>query len=75
MFRWTSLRGTHESCWIGRDGRKFRFAVETQSDLTLGQTVVDWDALTQRAPNALWIDDVDPDGFFSLLTETVAKLP
>jgi purine nucleosidase len=56
-------------------GRSVNVAVETQSELTLGETVVDWDAVTRRAPNALWIDEVDPDGFFSLLTETVAKLP
>ena len=72
----------HDPCVIGYllepslfSGRSVNVAVETQSELTLGETVVDWDAVTRRAPNALWIDEVDPDGFFSLLTETVAKLP
>ena len=72
----------HDPCVIGYllepslfSGRSVNVAVETQSDLTLGETVVDWDAVTRRAPNALWLDEVDPDGFFSLLTETVAKLP
>jgi purine nucleosidase len=72
----------HDPCVIGYllepslfSGRSVNVAVETQSDLTLGEIVVDWDAVTMRAPNALWIEEVDPDGFFSLLTETVAKLP
>ena len=56
-------------------GRSVNVVVETQSDLTLGETVVDWNARTGRIPNALWITEVDSDALFSLLTETVAKLP
>ena len=56
-------------------GRLVNVAIETQSDLTLGETVVDWDDVTQRPANALWINEVDPHGFYSLLTETVAQLP
>jgi purine nucleosidase len=55
-------------------GRFVNVAIETQSDLTLGETVVDWRKVTPRPANALWINEVDPDGFYSLLTETVAQL-
>jgi inosine-uridine nucleoside N-ribohydrolase len=56
-------------------GRSVNVAIETRSDLTLGETVVDWDEVTQRTANAVWINEVEPDGFYSLLTETVAQLP
>lgn len=72
----------HDPCVIGYllepslfSGRLVNVAIETQSDLTLGETVVDWDHVTQRPANALWLNEVDPDGFYSLLTETVAQLP
>jgi len=72
----------HDPCVIGYllepslfSGRLVNVAIETQSDLTLGETVVDWDDVTQRPANALWLNEVDPDGFYSLLTETVAQLP
>jgi len=56
-------------------GRRVNVTIETRSDLTLGETVVDWREVTQRPANALWIDQVDADGFYSLLTETVSRLP
>ncbi|MCU9836950.1 nucleoside hydrolase [Ruegeria sp. WL0004] len=55
-------------------GRHINVAVETTSDLTLGMTVADWWRVTDRAPNALFIGDIDADGFFALLTERLARL-
>ncbi|MGR3636501.1 MAG: nucleoside hydrolase [Shimia sp.] len=55
-------------------GRHVNVKVEIQSDLTLGMTVADWWGVTDRAPNALFIGDLDADGFFSLLTERLARL-
>ncbi len=55
-------------------GRHVNVEIETQSDLTLGMTVADWWRVTDRAPNALFIGNVDADGFFSLLTEGLARL-
>lgn len=55
-------------------GRFINVAVETQSDLTLGMTVADWWRVTDRAPNAMFIGDLDADGFFSLLTDRLARL-
>ena len=55
-------------------GRRVNVEIETQSELTLGMTVADWWAVTNRAPNALFIGDLDADGFFALLTERLARL-
>ncbi|MCE8508916.1 nucleoside hydrolase [Ruegeria pomeroyi] len=55
-------------------GRHVNVTVETTSDLTLGMTVADWWRVTDRAPNALFIGDIDSDGFFTLLTDRLARL-
>ncbi|MCI2398759.1 nucleoside hydrolase [Aliiroseovarius subalbicans] len=55
-------------------GRRVNVAVETRSDLTLGMTVADWWGVTDRAPNALFIGDVDSDGLFALLTARLGRL-
>ncbi|WP_421703850.1 nucleoside hydrolase [Aliiroseovarius sp.] len=55
-------------------GRRVNVEVETQSELTMGMTVADWWGVTDRAPNALFIGDLDADGFFTLLTERLARL-
>jgi purine nucleosidase len=72
----------HDPCVIGYllepslfSGRRVNVAIETCSDLTLGETVVDWNQVTQRPANALWINEVGADGFYSLLTDTVSGLP
>ena len=55
-------------------GRHINVEIETQSDLTLGMTVADWWGVTDRAPNATFMGDIDADGFFTLLTERLARL-
>lgn len=50
-------------------GRHINVEVETQSRLTRGMTVADWWGVTDRKANALFIGDIDADGFFTLLTE------
>jgi len=55
-------------------GRHINVQIETRSELTMGATVADWWRVTDHAPNALFIGDVDADGFFSLLTERLARL-
>ncbi len=55
-------------------GRQADVAIETESALTLGRTVVDWWGVTGKQPNALVIDGIDADGFFALLTERLARL-
>lgn len=55
-------------------GRHINVEIETRSDLTRGMTVADWWRVTDRAPNAMFMGDVDADGFFSLLTERIGRL-
>lgn len=55
-------------------GRHINVEIETQSELTMGMTVADWWGVTDRAPNATFMGDIDADGFFSLLTERLARL-
>ncbi len=55
-------------------GRHVNVEIETRSELTLGMTVADWWGVTDRAPNAMFMGDVDADGFFALLTARLARL-
>jgi purine nucleosidase len=72
----------HDPCTIGYlldrslfSGRHANVQIETKSDLTLGETVVDWYGKIHHSPNALWITEADSDRFFALLTERVSRLP
>ncbi len=71
----------HDPCTIAYliepelfNGRHINVEIETQSELTRGMTVADWWRVTDKAPNATFIGDVDADGFFRLLTERLARL-
>lgn len=55
-------------------GRYINVEIETMSELTLGMTVADWWGVTDRPKNALFIGDLDTDGFFDLLTRRLARL-
>jgi len=55
-------------------GRHCNVEIETQSELTLGMTVIDWWGVTGRPKNALVMRDVDHDGFFDLLTQRIGRL-
>lgn len=55
-------------------GRFINVEIETQGHLTLGMTVADWWRVTGRAANAMFMRDVDADGFFGLLTDRLARL-
>jgi purine nucleosidase len=55
-------------------GRHINVEIETGSELTLGMTVADWWGVTDRPANAMFMGDVDADGFFSLLAERIGPL-
>lgn len=57
------------------DGVDANVAIETQSALTLGMTVIDWRGISGRSPNAKVLTRVDADGLYALLTERLAGLP
>ena len=55
-------------------GRHCNVTVETQSELTMGMTVIDWWHVTGREANATVMREIDHEGFFALLTERLATL-
>lgn len=55
-------------------GRFCNIEIETASELTLGETVVDWWGVTDRQKNATFLREVDAEGFFALLTERLSRL-
>jgi purine nucleosidase len=57
------------------EGREVNVAIETQSPLTMGMTVVEWWGVTGRKANARFMNTVDADGFYDLLVEKLARLP
>ena len=56
-------------------GRHINVAIETQSELTRGMTVADYWGVTGRVRNVNYLRSGDPDGFYALLTERIARLP
>ena len=55
-------------------GRHINVEIETGSTLTRGMTVADWWRVTDRPANAMFMGDLDADGFFDLLTTRIARL-
>lgn len=55
--------------------RDVNVSIETQSDLTMGMTVIDWWRVTDRKANATVCRTIDADGFFQLLTDRIGTLP
>lgn len=48
-------------------------SVETESELTMGHTAVDFWHVTDRPHNVSWACEVDADGFYDLLCERLAR--
>ncbi len=55
-------------------GRDVNVAIECESELTMGMTVVDWWKVTNRPPNAHVVRGIDHEAFFDLLVERLANL-
>lgn len=56
-------------------GKDCHVAVETQSELTMGASVVDWWGSGGKAANARWTTQADADGLFAELTQSMLSLP
>jgi purine nucleosidase len=70
----------HDPCtiaWLLEPGvfetKACNVAVETQSELTMGHTAVDFWNVSGRPANAQWAYAVDADAFYDLLTERLAR--
>ena len=53
-------------------GKQCNVSIETQSELTMGHTAVDFWHVTNKPRNATWIYQVDADGFFDLLVSRLS---
>ncbi len=70
----------HDPCtvaWLLRPElfktKRVNVSVETESELTIGHTAVDFWHVTDRPPNVDWAYDVDADGFYELLFERLVR--
>ena len=70
----------HDPCtvaWLLRPDlfktKACNLSVETESELTLGHTAVDFWHVTNRSDNVDWTYQVDTDGFYDLLVERLAR--
>lgn len=71
----------HDPCTIAYlvkpdlfSGRHINVEIETEGRFTTGMTVADWWRVSGREANAMFIGDVDAEGFYALLTERLARL-
>ncbi|MEO9169425.1 MAG: nucleoside hydrolase, partial [Aestuariivirga sp.] len=55
-------------------GKLVNVEIECESELTMGQTVVDWWRVTTRPHNTHFVRGLDADAFFKLLTERLTTL-
>ncbi|WP_206378389.1 nucleoside hydrolase [Sneathiella limimaris] len=55
-------------------GRSVNLAIEVSSELTIGQTVVDWWDIQEKPKNAFVCDSLDDDRFFDLLFTRLGRL-
>jgi len=53
--------------------KRCNVSVETESELTMGHTAVDFWHVTDRPKNVSWAFDIDADGFYDLLTERLGR--
>ena len=70
----------HDPCtvaWLLKpelfEGKLCNVSVETESELTMGNTAVDFWHVTDRPKNATWIHTADADGFYDLLIERLSR--
>lgn len=55
------------------EGKHCNLSVETESELTMGHTAVDFWHVTDRPRNVQWMHAIDADGFYELLVEHLSR--
>ncbi len=55
------------------EGKFCNVTIETESELTMGHTAVDFWQVTDRPKNSNWIHAVDADAFYDLLVERLGR--
>ena len=53
-------------------GKRINVEIETESELTMGMTVADYWGVTDKPENALWMTELDVDGFYQLILDRFA---
>ena len=76
----TSGAPLHDPCTIAYllqpklfAGKRCNLTVETNSELTMGHTAVDFWHVTDRPKNVNWVHSVDADGFYDLLFDSLGR--
>ena len=76
----TSGAPLHDPCTVAYllqpelfDTKRCNLTVETNSELTMGHTAVDFWHVTDRPKNINWVHSVDADGFYDLLFESLGR--
>ncbi len=54
-------------------GKRCNLTVETNSELTMGHTAVDFWHVTDRPKNVNWVHSVNADGFYDLLFDSLGR--
>ena len=76
------IKGTplHDPCTVAYllkpelfAGKLCNISVEMESELTMGNTAVDFWHVTDRPKNATWMHTADADGFYDLLVERLSR--
>jgi purine nucleosidase len=55
------------------EGKFCNISIETESEVTMGNTAVDFWHVTERPKNATWMHAVDANGFYALLIERLSR--
>ncbi len=55
------------------EGRHLNVEIDIVSELSFGSSRVDWWGVAERPANVMWMDRLDADGFYSLLTERLGS--
>jgi len=55
-------------------GKRAHVAVEADSTLSMGRTVIDWWGVTGATPNVTVMDYVDTNGFYALVLDRLSRL-
>ena len=76
------IRGAplHDPCTVAYllkpelfEGKLCNISVETESELTMGNTAVDFWHVTDRPKNATWMHTANADGFYDLLVDRLSR--
>ena len=57
------------------NGKFVNIEIETKSELSLGQSIIDTNSVTGRKKNVYWMNQVNDDKLFEIIKSASSKLP